>query len=145
MFYGISSVFSSFGTGIAVCRVSVSLAILDQWTSIFRHDLGLRKGILLSLKKSSIFLVLNQILVLNFIKPTSARLWQTLKPAFDLYNNLCSVEMRKCLQSRISTLPREDLARRQWKEPITTTKWQCYCTSSNNRKYDVERPNTIIS
>ena len=45
----------------------------------------------------------------------------------------------------IRTVPRGDVARRQWKEPITTTKWQCYCTSSNSRKFGVDRPNTIIS
>ena len=45
----------------------------------------------------------------------------------------------------IRTVPRGDFARRRWEEPITTTKWHCYCTSSNNRKFGVDRPNTIIS
>ena len=45
----------------------------------------------------------------------------------------------------IGTVRRGDFARRQWEEPITTTKWQCYCTSSYSRKYGVDRPNTIIS
>ena len=45
----------------------------------------------------------------------------------------------------IRTGPRGDFARWRWEEPITTTKWHCYCTSSNNRKFGVDRPNTIIS
>ena len=48
----------------------------------------------------------------------------------------------------IRTVPRGDYARRRWEEPITTTKWQTiiiYCTSSNRRKFGVDRPNTIIS
>ena len=45
----------------------------------------------------------------------------------------------------IRTVPRGDFTRRRWEEPITTTKWQCYCTSSNSRKFGVDRPNTIIS
>ena len=45
----------------------------------------------------------------------------------------------------IRTVPRGDFARRRWEEPITTTKWHCYCTSSNSRKFGVDRPNTIIS
>ena len=45
----------------------------------------------------------------------------------------------------IRTVPRGDFARRRWEEPITTTKWHCYCTSSNSRKFVVDRPNTIIS
>ena len=42
------------------------------------------------------------------------------------------------------TVPRGDFPRRQWEEPVTTTIWQCCCTSSN-RKFGVDRPNTIIS
>ena len=45
----------------------------------------------------------------------------------------------------IRTVPRGDFARRRWEEPITTTKWHCYCTSSNSRKFVADRPNTIIS
>ena len=45
----------------------------------------------------------------------------------------------------IRTVLRGDFTRRRWEEPITTTKWHCYCTSSNNRKFGVDRPNTIIS
>ena len=45
----------------------------------------------------------------------------------------------------IRTVPRGDFALRQWEEPITTTKWQCYCTSSNSRKFGADRPNKIIS
>ena len=45
----------------------------------------------------------------------------------------------------IRTVPRGDFARRRWEAPITTTKWHCYCTSSNSRKFGVDRPYTIIS
>ena len=45
----------------------------------------------------------------------------------------------------IRTVPRGDFARRRWEEPITSTKWQYYCTSSNSGKYGVDRPNTIVS
>ena len=45
----------------------------------------------------------------------------------------------------IRTVPGGDFARRRWEEPITTTKWHCYCTSSNKRKFGVDRPNKIIS
>ena len=45
----------------------------------------------------------------------------------------------------IRTVPRGDFARRRWEEPITATKWHCYCTSQNRRKFGVDRPNTIIS
>ena len=45
----------------------------------------------------------------------------------------------------IRRVPRGDLARRWWEEPITMMKWHCYCTSSNSRKFVVDRPNTIIS
>ena len=38
----------------------------------------------------------------------------------------------------IRAVPRGDLARRRWEEPITTTKWHCYCTSSNSRKFGVD-------
>ena len=44
----------------------------------------------------------------------------------------------------IRTFPRGDFARRQWEEPITTTKWQCYCTSSNSRKYGVRLHLTLF-
>ena len=37
----------------------------------------------------------------------------------------------------IRTVPRGDFARRRWEEPITTTKWLCYCTSS--------RRDTVVS
>ena len=45
----------------------------------------------------------------------------------------------------IRSVPIGDFARRQWEEPITTTKWQCYCTSSNSGKFGVDRPTIIIS
>ena len=45
----------------------------------------------------------------------------------------------------IRTIPRGDFANRRWEEPITTTKWPCYCTSWNSRKFGVDRPNTIVS
>ena len=45
----------------------------------------------------------------------------------------------------IRTVPRGDFARRRWEEPITTTKWHCYCTSWNSRKSGADRPNKIIS
>ena len=45
----------------------------------------------------------------------------------------------------IRTVPRGEFAHRQWEEPITTTKSQFYCTSSNSGKFGVDRPNTIIS
>ena len=41
----------------------------------------------------------------------------------------------------IRTVPRGDFARQRWEEPITTTKWHCYCTWSNSRKFGVDRPN----
>ena len=44
----------------------------------------------------------------------------------------------------IRTVPRGDFTRRRREAPITTTKWHCYCTSSNSRKFGVDRPNTII-
>ena len=44
----------------------------------------------------------------------------------------------------IRTFPRGHFARRQWEEPITTTKWQCYCTSSNSRKYGVQLHLTLF-
>ena len=44
----------------------------------------------------------------------------------------------------IRTVPRGDFALRQGEEPIITTKWQCYCTSSNSRKFGADRPNKII-
>ena len=44
----------------------------------------------------------------------------------------------------IRTVPRGHFARRRWEEPITTTKWHCYCTSWNSRKSGADRPNKII-
>ena len=45
----------------------------------------------------------------------------------------------------IRTVSGGDFARPRWEEPITTTKLRYYCTSSNNKKFGVDRPNTIIS
>ena len=45
----------------------------------------------------------------------------------------------------IRTVPRGAFARRRWEEPISTTKYHCYCTSPNNRKLGVDRSNTIVS